>query len=245
MDENQKQRPQKPTWRGVEVDNRKVDNRKKDDIPSFGTMGIELNRSLFANVPDRFKIVGTPGPYKQDHLFEDIFKRPVLPKDAFPETRGPEITYVGGADPASGGKPSISVFDEAGILSRIRDLDHKRAGGVEPPALITAKEMADELESLPRSLVEVALDPQDTGEADIFLEELKRQGEGFAVAIERREEFEWNLMNMGVSKDFLGMKMVDPRDQIDWQDAAYKHFMSQSGVVVPDVPMFFGSTEMP
>jgi hypothetical protein len=63
-------------------------------------------------------------------------------------------------------------------------------GGVEPPVLMTANDMAEELEGLPRSFVEAALDPLDTGAVNEILEGLRRQGDEVAVAIDRRSEFE-------------------------------------------------------
>lgn len=159
----------------------------------------------------------------------------------FPETRGPEIQYV---DPfvVNGSKPAGLLFEEAGMLGRIRDiLDHtdKKAGGVEPPALLTAKDMAEELEALPWSFVKAALDPLDTGEADKFLEELKEQGEEFAVVLTRQEEFDWlNLSNMSFMPDsnYPPPQRVNP--VIYGTSGMDAHYLSEKSLMFRDPGLF-------
>lgn len=142
----------------------------------------------------------------------------------FPERNGPELHF--GTDPATGASSVIGTFHAAqpGIMDRIRELHKKMEGGVEPPSIVTAKDMADELEALPRSFVEVALDPLDTGEADKFLEELKEQGEGFAVTLTREQEFDdLNLMDLMQKEKDWGVKFVNPRPNNLYD--AYSDFM--------------------
>jgi hypothetical protein len=69
---------------------------------------------------------------------------------------------------------------------------------------------------------------------------------------ERAEEFDWNLLNMGLTPEELGvkmtlpkMKMVDPLDIAPGWETQYKHFMSQSGIVVPNPPPFFSGSDIP
>ena len=63
-------------------------------------------------------------------------------------------------------------------------------GGAEPPTItVTANDMADELEALPKSL-------KDEMDAEEIIGELRRQGDEVAVTIDnpRYHKFEWNLM---------------------------------------------------
>lgn len=151
----------------------------------------------------------------------------------FPEQRGPELQF--GVDP-SGVIPTAGLFEayQPGILERIRGLHKKMEGGVEPPSIVTAKDMADELESLPRSLVDAALDPLDTGETEKILEELKRQGDEVAVELTRKEEFDYlNLMNM---QKEMGIQLVDPYLPIIFHETPRKNedYLSETSMMFRD-----------
>lgn len=159
----------------------------------------------------------------------------------FPETSGPEIRFNQPGS-ANGSAPAGLIFEETGMLGRIHEFtefaERKKAGGVEPPAFITAKDMADELEALPKSFVEAALDPEETGEVEIILGELKIQGDEVAVVMTRKEEFDdLNLFNIASEPTLQRVNPVVYGNPA--RDPFAEHILNERSMVVLRDPGLF------